>query len=142
MHDQPLEQSASLAHFARHWLVAESQRNGVQITSAPRKHAPLPSQTEPPMRLSPEHFAGAPHVVPGATGQHFPTVPGSAQLTQSPVQAELQQTPLRQKPPTHSLSCLQATPKSRLRPHEPLTQVRPAAQSASLVHVSWHWPVA
>jgi hypothetical protein len=92
----PTEQSALLAHFVRHWVVAASQLNGVQITSAARKHPPWPSQTESTRRMSPEHFPGAPHFVPGAAGQHVPTVPGIAQLTQSPSQAVLQQTPLRQ----------------------------------------------
>lgn len=92
------------------------------------------------MTMSPAHFAGAPHFVPGASGQHVPAVPGSAQLTQSPLQAVRQQTPSLQKPLAHSLSCLQGEPAMGA-PHRPLTHRR-AAQSASLVHLSWQRAVA
>jgi hypothetical protein len=68
-----------------------------------------------------------------------PIVPVSAQETQLPVQAALQQTPWAQKLELHSAAMVQAAPFGSL-PQLPLMQVFGAAQSAFAVQVVRHAP--
>jgi hypothetical protein len=74
---------------------------------------------------------------PAGTGAHVPSVPESAHDVHAPAQAVRQHTPCAQKPSVHSSPPPQAAPGG-LRPHEPLTQVLGAAQSASAVQAALH----
>lgn len=79
--------------------------------------------------------------VPAGIGVHEPSEPASAQLRHAPPQAWLQQTPSTQKFDAHSAAFAQAPPFV-LRPQLLLTHAMPGAQSASVVHVVLHAPIA
>lgn len=71
---------------------------------------------------------------PAATGVQVPALPLIAQDRQLPPQVVLQQTPCAQTPLPHSVPVWQTAPFD-LRPHDPLLQYWPAAQSASVVQL-------
>ena len=69
-----------------------------------------------------------------ATGRQVPGVPTSAHDMQLCVQAVVQQTPWAQNPLLQSPGSAQLAPGGR-RPHDPLSQTKVGAQSASAVQV-------
>ncbi len=68
---------------------------------------------------------------PVGTEVQTPMLPVMAHDTQGPVQAPAQQTPCEQCPDWHSVGVEQKAPFG-LGPHDPCTQLFPAAQAASL----------
>jgi hypothetical protein len=64
------------------------------------------------------------------TGWHVPANPATLHDWQLPHTLDAQQTPSTQKPLSHSLAPPHCWPR-RFRPHAPLLQTLPGAQSAS-----------
>jgi hypothetical protein len=93
------------------------------------------------------------------TAVHVPAEAVRLQARHAPVHALSQHTPWAQNPDAHSLAAAQSAPRG-LRPHEPLVQNSPGAQSALPPQPVWqvsplqakglqvrereatHWPVA
>lgn len=75
-------------------------------------------------------------MTPEGTGEQVPAEPIWLQDTQGPLQAELQQTPLAQKPEAHSAAAAQAVPFAFLATQRPLSQTKPIWQSALVVQLA------
>ena len=102
---------------------------------APLQGPSLPQVAAP---ASVHWFSGS---APLGTLVQAPGVPARAQDWQVPVQAVAQQIPCSQKPELHSPAAAQVAPIG-LRPQLPLLQTLGDAQSAAVVQVVLHAPVA
>jgi len=106
-----LKQSASLAHVVRHVPVAASHANGEHRYSGIRgmRQAPLPSHRTAWTDMFPLHCA-ARQIVLAGRGAQTPTLPGSAQLRQSPSQGDEQHTPFAHTPLAQSIGSAHGAP--------------------------------
>jgi hypothetical protein len=78
--------------------------------------------------------------VPAGNGVHWPAVAGSAQLSQAPLHARLQHTPLEHTVPiVHWLSLVQGAPRLPRGTQRPIWHWKPSMQSDAVVHDERHW---
>ncbi len=102
--------------------------------------APLQVPSNPQGGAAVQRWCGS--ALPRGTGPHVPAFPVRLQTWQLSQLAVEQQTPSTQLPLAHSVPTEQICP-SRLRPHDPLVQNWPGAQSASAVQTETQlWVVA
>jgi hypothetical protein len=111
-------------------LAPEQEAGRQTVPAACRAQPPRPLQTPvcPQLSGACRWQTSRGSTWPAGTGEHWPHLPGSRQLTQGPPQALLQQTPSTQWPDSHSAAAAQVAPEAFL-PQLPLLQASPA-----------HWP--
>ena len=106
-----------------------------------RRQPPLPSQVPSVLQVEAPLSAHWPRGSwPAGTSVQLPSLPGTAQLLQVPVQVVLQQAPCWQMPELQSSGPAHLPPSGRL-PQLPLLQELGGVQSASAVQLVLHAPV-
>jgi hypothetical protein len=93
-----------------------------------------------PQLVAPESAHWLSGSTPAGMAVQAPSVPASAQETQTPLQGPAQQTPCWQEPDAHSALAAQATPFVFLPQIVPLQTLAPL-QLALVVHAARHWPL-
>src|SRR4051812_8973929 len=92
-------------------IVLPEQTPGRQRTPAGyMRQPPLPSQVPSKLQVSASPLAQVMSSWPAGVGLHMPSLPGTAQLWQTPPHAVLQQTPSTQLRLLHSSAATQAAP--------------------------------
>jgi len=134
-------QAAPNANFNRH---VPPPQNFPALHSESCAHPPPPvgAQEDCPLHVAPGQLPSG--SVPAGCAVHAPALPGSAQDSQVPVQAELQHTPSAHSPDWHSVPEAQASPAVPGETHAPPAHRNPTLQSASRAHVvaqvpALHW---